>query len=517
MVDPAPVSRAAHGVKHRDRQRAELAEFDGHRHRAYVLVHDLLVRGPGEHRRWQASPFGFGHGEGGGPRQILVLGPQLPDGVAPCLELAKERVALDNVGRLGQGAAVAVDLVAQELDVLAAGGLVVQGNLDGIGARDEEPIVGQIHGIVAARILLGRKVAGRVGSLPDRLCQPAGGLVDAESLGRNAIVLVTPVGQDKMEGLGLPGEGAAGMHLVDQLVDVALAWGQRRTVGRIRRRQALERADSAIIGIDLVDQLSAGIGPYAGEHAPSLRKARDQLVAGLVLDAEGDGPAGGIVGQILNGRGLEQLLAGAVHPAQDGLRIEAVALAEVQRQDIRALVQQRFVDRAVVGRAGRGAGQHVADPHVAAGQIVDRLAALRVLDAAVRSHDGIGHVGAFAHRIGHVAVLAGGDSVAGLRGGKDVRCVGTQAQGTALLAIVGQHELGEGALDMEIGVGRLGLAGQRRRAILAQVGQGRVGYIVTGAAKVLALVIAAVEHAVAAGGVGEGGPLVTTGAGKVLA
>ena len=155
-------------------------------------------------------------------------------------------------------------------------------------------------------------------------------------------------------------------------------------------------------------------------------------------------------------------------------------------------------------------------PGVATGQVVHRLSAVGVFCAASRADDGILHIGPFANCIGHVTVLALGNIVVGIGGVELAGGKGSNARCTSFLAKVGQHELGKGSFHVEVGIRRIGLGGQRLRAQLAQVGQHGIGHVVAGTAKVLALVIAAVEHGVPPVGVGEGGPLVAVRTDEIL-
>ena len=67
-------------------------------------------------------------------------------------------------------------------------------------------------------------------------------------------------------------------------------------------------------------------------------------------------------------------------------------------------------------------------------------------------HDRILLVGADSHHVAHVAVLAlGGVGDVGRTLGLEFGIRGRPA----LLAVGGEHELGEGALDVEVGVGRV--------------------------------------------------------------
>ncbi len=205
--------------------------------------HQLLARlgrQQGRRRRYsrgRRSHLGRGHQVGQRSVHVHVVGPQLPDGVAPRLELGEERVALDDVGIgfAGRGRATQrqvpgpVDLVAEELDVLPAGGLVVERDLHRVGARRD----GQRHVVVAAGVLGRGVVVGVFHPVPDRHRQPAGRLGDPEPLGRDAVVLVAAVGQGEVEGLGLAGQAAGGMHLVDQLVHVRLVWTQGRRLRHV--------------------------------------------------------------------------------------------------------------------------------------------------------------------------------------------------------------------------------------------------------------------------------------------
>ncbi len=139
------------------------------------------------------------------------------------------------------------------------------------------------------------------------------------------------------------------MYLVDKSVHITLASSQRGTVGRVVSRQALQRSRSRVVGIDLADQITFGVGPDPDKHAPALRIARDQLVTSLVLNAKGDGAAVRIVGEVFNGRRLEQLLTGTLYAAEDGLGFETIALAEIQGKSRRALTEKCLIHRIVVG------------------------------------------------------------------------------------------------------------------------------------------------------------------------
>ncbi len=85
-------------------------------------------------RRRRRHKVGRGHQEGLRARDTHVVGPQVPDGVPPGLKLREEGISLGDVGiRLLRGrragecqVARPVDLIPQELDVLTAGGLVVE-------------------------------------------------------------------------------------------------------------------------------------------------------------------------------------------------------------------------------------------------------------------------------------------------------------------------------------------------------------------------------------------------------
>ena len=122
--------------------------------------------------QWQESTTRGGRGtEGGGGRchsdrrgagQVLVVLPEREDGVAPGPHsltgdgVVEEGVRLHQVGGVAgdavafQGVASAVDLVAQELDVLAGGRLVVEPDLDagrrpGGRPADEDVVVAALR------------------------------------------------------------------------------------------------------------------------------------------------------------------------------------------------------------------------------------------------------------------------------------------------------------------------------------------------------------------------------------
>ena len=78
-----------------------------------------------------------------------------------------------------------------------------------------------------------------------------------------------------------------------------------------------------------MDELATGIGLHVHKHAPPLGKAGDQLVAGLILDLEGQRALRRVVLHVPDGRGQEQLLLGPIHPGQECCRVKAVTLGEI--------------------------------------------------------------------------------------------------------------------------------------------------------------------------------------------
>ncbi|MEJ2198883.1 MAG: hypothetical protein P8X54_10005, partial [Desulfuromonadales bacterium] len=72
-------------------------------------------------------------------------------------------------------------------------------------------------------------------------------------------------------------------------------------------------------------------------------------------------------------------------------------------------------------------------------------------------------------------------------------------------AISGKPELGKGSFHMEIGESRVVLGRQGAWGI-AQVGQDRVGDIMTTGAEVLALMVTALKHGMSGTGISEAGP-----------
>jgi hypothetical protein len=109
----------------------------------------------------------------------------------------------------------APDLVAQELDVLLARGLVVEGR----GVPCSSGGLGHRHVVVAAGVLGCGEVVVSVGAVPARLGDALGGFADVEALGRDAVVLVAIVGKREVERGGLLGDGRGHLRLEDELLD----------------------------------------------------------------------------------------------------------------------------------------------------------------------------------------------------------------------------------------------------------------------------------------------------------
>ena len=86
------------------------------------------------------------------------------------------------------------------------------------------------------------------------------------------------------------------------------------------------------------------------------------------------------------------------------------------------------------------------------------------------------------------------------------------ADRTALLTVIGQHELRECPFDVRVGEAGLVLGPEHRRTVAGErpnealVGVDRVGHVMTGRAHELAFVVPAVAEAVGRGGVGERTP-----------
>ncbi len=97
--------------------------------------------------------------------------------------------------------------------------------------------------------------------MPDRSSQPGRGFGNAESHRRYPVVLVPARRQSEVERLDLARERAAGVHLIDQFVNVHLVRPKRRAVGRVATGQAFQCAHRVIVGVDLVNQITRRIEP----------------------------------------------------------------------------------------------------------------------------------------------------------------------------------------------------------------------------------------------------------------
>jgi hypothetical protein len=63
--------------------------------------------------------------------------------------------------------------------------------------------------------------------LPSRLRDSIRRLFYSKAFGRDSIILVAIGPQDKMKALILTGQRAAGMHLINQFVDISFVWTKR--------------------------------------------------------------------------------------------------------------------------------------------------------------------------------------------------------------------------------------------------------------------------------------------------
>ena len=116
---------------------------------------------------------------------LVVVLPEFPYSVAPGLEGREKGVGLDDVTiRRERKMRAAVDFVAKELDVLAAGGLVVEIDLDPVrsGRNVEVDVVPVVVGAPLSRVA---ELAGR-----NRKRAAAPGLVIVQFEGRDSIVLL---------------------------------------------------------------------------------------------------------------------------------------------------------------------------------------------------------------------------------------------------------------------------------------------------------------------------------------
>jgi hypothetical protein len=135
--------------------------------------------------------------------------------------LIEERVRLDDIGRITAGPwafqsqlPAAVDFVAQEFDIFAAGGLVIELDLNFVGSTERHAQRIQVDVIVTTRVFRDREVVRCGDTVPNRLRQASGRLRNPIALGRQAIILIAICAQHKVEALVLVGQGAAGVHLV---------------------------------------------------------------------------------------------------------------------------------------------------------------------------------------------------------------------------------------------------------------------------------------------------------------
>jgi hypothetical protein len=142
-------------------------------------------------------PGGLGHLDRRGSWHIPVVSPEIPDRIAPGAKLIEERVALNDIRGIAthtipdeRQLTATVDFIAQELNILAAGGLVVQLDLDGVGACYGYAKLAQVNIIVAAGVFGGREIVRGRNAMPDRLREPAGRFGDTISLGWQPVVLI---------------------------------------------------------------------------------------------------------------------------------------------------------------------------------------------------------------------------------------------------------------------------------------------------------------------------------------
>ncbi|MGD9091627.1 MAG: hypothetical protein PVF74_02185 [Anaerolineales bacterium] len=234
----------------------------------------------------------------------------------------------------------------------------------------------------------------------------------------------------------------------------------------------------------------------------------------VILHLEGKRTSARIVDWIHDRRRQQQLLSRPIHAGQQGDRVNALSLGQVQCKGSRTLVELLVVIGVIVRRARNGAGQHRRDPGVAAGQVVQRLAAVGVLNALTGSDGYALLIATHTYHVAHMAVLAlGGMGDIGGTLSLELWVRGC----TTLLPVSGEHELREGALHVVVREGGVLFRGQRLRSILAYISQHRIGDIVAGVAEVFALVIAAVEHLVSGRRIGERSALVRIRADKELA
>jgi hypothetical protein len=151
--------------------------------------------------------------------------PQLPDGVAPGPQLIEERVGLGDVGRGRQREIVgALDLIAEELDVFATGGLVEKTDLHRVESCPDID-----RDLVVAAFVLGfREVVGIFDPVPDGYRHPLRRIGDIETHRRDPVVLIAAVTEGEVEGLRLTGDRTGGVRFVDEFIHVFLTRAQRR-------------------------------------------------------------------------------------------------------------------------------------------------------------------------------------------------------------------------------------------------------------------------------------------------
>ena len=171
MIHPTTRSGAGNHVGDANRCACCTGQLHFDRHIPGALRHGLRGGAQAHCRHRSDADLGLGHQKGCGARHILVVIPELPDGITPGPELTKEGIGLDDISLCRKGGSCAVDLIPQELDVLTAGGLVEKVDSNRVRLRNVDANVLQLDLVIAPGVFLAAKVSGRIGALPDRLGQ----------------------------------------------------------------------------------------------------------------------------------------------------------------------------------------------------------------------------------------------------------------------------------------------------------------------------------------------------------
>ena len=146
--------------------------------------------------------------------------------------------------------------------------------------------------------------------MPDRFTEPRRRIRHSETARQNPVVFI-PLGRQRhMEGFIHTKHRTGLMDFVNQLVDILLCCAQGRATLRVC--EPFERANTVIVGINLIDQTISDIGLDVQEHAPPFRVAGDQLVARMVLQAQREHIIRKCIRGIRHGYGVLQHLGGLI-------------------------------------------------------------------------------------------------------------------------------------------------------------------------------------------------------------